>query len=384
MHYPNIVVLFKQNLRIAILTPLLGVGGLCFSIDFNTNAAQNIDTRIATKHAATNKAIYSLQNHTNGIYTRNADCWAADLDLTCASPWNSRGGNKQAGTLITPRHCILVAHYNLKAGDSIRFVTKDNITIRRKIIAHKVNTDFYTNLPDLEIITLDSDVPSSIKPCEFLPANYKTYITNDGDGLPVLYTDQEEKALVADIWSINNNKFFDLQVPVSSNRSALNESVITGDSGNPIFLILNGKPVIIGCFTWGEVGSGNSLTHYSNLADGGAQPAQNINDLIKATDAIAGINTGYKISFFDFTATSINNQPEDTNIKLFVNNQTLQVDLKENNKNAHIIVYDGLGKIITNQFITKNSFNFELSKTGMYLVRVQNGMCQRAYKIFVQ
>ena len=354
-----------------------------FAVDFNANAKDNIDLRIATKHASTNKPIYSLQNHTNGIYIRNSDCWAADLDLTCASPWNSRGGNKQAGTLITPRHCILVAHYNLKAGDSIRFVTKDNVTIRRKIIAHKVNTDWNSNVPDIEVITLDEDVPASITPCKFLPSNYKTYIVNDGDGLPALFTDQEEKALVADIWSINSNKLFDLQVPISSYRSDLNEIIIMGDSGNPVFLILNGKPVIVGCITWAGSGSGNALTYYANLPDRGVQPSQNINDLIVATDAIAGINTGYKISFFDFAATSFKKLPEDTNVKVIVKNQILQLELPENNNNAQIAVLDVLGKIVVDQFVMENSVSFKLSKTGIYFVRVQIGAEIKTYRVFV-
>jgi hypothetical protein len=351
------------------------------AIDFNTNAKQNIDNRIATKHATSNKAIFSLQNHTNGIYTRSADCWAADIDLTCASPWNSRGGNKQAGTLVTPRHCILVAHYNLKAGDSIRFVTMDNVTVRRKIIAHKVNTDFATNLPDLEIITLDSDVPSSITPCQFLPSNYSSFLTGDGDGLPVLYTDQEEKALVADIWSINSSKLFDLQAPFINNRLALNETIITGDSGNPIFLILNGKPVIVGCFTWGGAGSGNALTHYANLPNGGAMPAQNINDLIVATDAIAGINTGYKISFFDFTATEVLDQAEKPNHKLFVKNHLLQVVFGENTNRKQVFVYDAMGRTLANQKVLNLTFNHELSKAGIYVIVVQQGLKSTTYKV---
>lgn len=350
--------------------------------DFNTNAKDNIDLRIVSKHAASNKPIYSLQNHTNGIYTRNPDCWAADIDLTCVSPWNSRGGNKQAGTLITPRHCILAAHYNLKTGDSIRFVTKDNLTIRRKIIAHKVNTDFATNIPDLEIITLDSDVPASITPCQFLPSNYKSYIADNGYGLPVLYTDQEEKALVADSWSINSNKSFNLQVPVSSNRLALNESVITGDSGNPIFLILNGKPVIIGCFTYGGSGSGNALTHYANLSTGGSQPEQSINDLIVATDANAGINTGYKISFFDFLLTSSHPETAHSPARVFAENQILQILLNDNSNYSQVMIFNGLGKLINEQIITGTTYNFELTTTGMYVVRIINGTQLYTYKVF--
>lgn len=82
-------------------------------ININTNASQNVDLRIANKYGAVNKSIYSVQDHTNHIFTRSIDCWAADLDLTCMSPSNSQAGNLRAGTLITPRHCILAAHFTL-------------------------------------------------------------------------------------------------------------------------------------------------------------------------------------------------------------------------------------------------------------------------------
>jgi hypothetical protein len=354
------------------------------AINFNINAAQNIDSRIALKHAATNKPIYSTQNHVSRTFVRNPECWAADLDLTCISPSNNREGNFRAGTLITKRHVILVAHYNLKANDSIYFVTKDNITIRRKIIAHKVNTDWSTNVPDIEILTLNEDVPESITPCHFLPSNYGLYLTGDGDGLPVLYTDQQENALVADIWSINSSKLFELQVPILANRLALNESVVTGDSGNPVFLILNGKPVIFGCFTWGGVGYGNALTYYANLANGGAMPEQNINDLIVATDAIAGINTGYKISFFDFTATATANYIDHTKPKIKIKNRLIQISLSSLRDNSELTITDMFGKIISNSYLSGLQFEYHFENAGVYIVSIRQGSDINHQKVIVK
>ncbi|MDD2797353.1 MAG: T9SS type A sorting domain-containing protein [Bacteroidales bacterium] len=351
--------------------------------DFNSNATLNIDLRIATMHTAANKPIFSSQNHATRKFVRNPNCWASNLDLTCISPSNKSSGNLRAGTLITKRHVILAAHFNLKTNDSIYFVTYDNVTVGRKITGYRVNTDFNTNSPDIEILTLDSDVPETIVPCMFLPSNYANYIANDGDGLPVLYTDQEEKALVADLWDINSAKMYDLQVPITSNRKALNEAVISGDSGDPIFLVLNGKLVIVGCFTWGGAGSGNSLTYYANLPDGGTQPTQNINDLIKASDAVAGVNTGYKISLFDFNATAAVNLPKLMPDQVYMVGKSLVVNLATQ-EDAEVSVIDLFGSQIAVEQLVNQTIKLNIPTKGIYLVTLRKKDVIQTYKVIVR
>ena len=363
---------------------------------FDLNAAANIDTRIATKNATANKPIFSVQNHTGGKYARNVDCWAADLDLTCISPWNSKGIYLRAGTLVTPRHCILAAHFQIQKGDSIRFVTKDNVTIRRKVIAHLINnvnnaTTGNTYMPDMEIITLDSDVPSSITPCQFLPSNWKTYISNNGYKIPVLYTDQQEKALVADIDYIDYTKLFRTLMPSLPNRLALNEAVVSGDSGNPMFLVLNGKLVLFGCITWGatatETASGNAANYYASLPDGGSFPELSINDLIVKTDALASINTGYKITKFDFTAPITNAVQElETPIsaKVFATGRTLKVKLNDIEKKTQVLISDLIGRVIVGRIIEEQNFNYELPSNGVYIVTISDGAYSKSYKILVK
>ncbi len=332
--------------------------------DFNLIAAQSVDSRIATQHdPAVNKLLYSVQNHAQGLYTRSANCWAADLDLTCASPWNSNsdGVNKRAGTLITPRHVLMAAHFPLSTGDRIRFVTKDNVTIERTIIANLVNSGA-SYKRDLQMALLDSDVPGSISVCQFLPSNYATYLSNDGAGLPALYLDQEEKALVADVWGTkyyfagSDDYRYYLQVPTLPYRLAMNETIIGGDSGNPVFLILNGKPVLLGMFTFGYAGSGSSLTNISNLPNGGTGLDRNLNDLILATDALAELNTGYKISFFDFNpvATKVDDLVPELDIVSAVG-RNLSVKQRSNTE-MEISVFDLCGREIMKQSASSSHF----------------------------
>lgn len=219
------------------------------------NIGDSFDTRITDvteENLATKKLIYSTQDHTNGIYVRNTSCWAYDIDLTCISPWNSYGVQYRAGTLISPRHIILARHYNIPVGNTLRFVTQDNVVITRTVIATAV-VDTST---DLQVSLLDEDVPETITFAKVLPDNWQDYVPGLAFGLPVLYTDQQEKALICTgmlngIRIANPLAWFIKRITPASvyeKRALLFEIIVGGDSGNPSFFIINNELVILS--TW--------------------------------------------------------------------------------------------------------------------------------------
>lgn len=223
--------------------------------------SDDIDSRIATKDSS-HKPIYSTQNHATSTYVRNANCWAADLDLTCISPWNSAGSNTRAGTLISPRHVLHAAHYPMYNGNTIRFVTQDNTVITRTItnvINHPSYVPYY---PDIRIAVLDSDVPNTISFAKILPQDWADYLPSIGSNIlnanvPALVLDQEEKALIAEWRSSSTlNSFI---YPTNSQRLLFSESLIVGDSGNPSFLIIDGELVLLAVWTFGGGGSGTNI-----------------------------------------------------------------------------------------------------------------------------
>lgn len=241
------------------------------------HAADAIDTRIAGKNAEIAKPIYSTQNHTSAIYVRNTNCWAADLDLTCISPWNSTDGNRMAGTLISPRHVLFVEHFDFhpSVGATIRFVTTNNTVISRTITALATHPDYVPFYPDITIGVLNSDVPPSISFAKILPQNWETYFPSMSNPpfeydplgrIPALSLDQEEKALVSEWAAIRyatppRNLFLS---PVNEQRLAFFENLILGDSGNPAFLIINNELVILNTWTYGNAGSGTSIVDHKN------------------------------------------------------------------------------------------------------------------------
>lgn len=205
-------------------------------------------------HTADDKSLFSLQNHTAPSYTRNVNCWAAPLNLTGMSPWNSRGSATRSGCAITPRHIILAKHYPLSASDTIRFVAADNSVVTRTIADTTLLAESAYLEKDTQVCLLDSDLPASITPFKFLPADVDDYLPAlDHWNLPALAFDSQEYALCvetfAKYWTISPITAGQFTQPTTNPFLTMSESIVDGDSGNPIFLVVNNAPVLLSHWT---------------------------------------------------------------------------------------------------------------------------------------
>lgn len=222
------------------------------------HAKKQVESRLAGKDPATAKPIFSTANHSNARYERNRNSWVADLDTTPISPWNSHGGNFMAGTLVSPRHIVYATHYAMPVGTKIRFVAKDNSVVERTI-TNAIRPQ-YTGMyfPDITVAVLDSDVPESIGFAKILPDDWGKYIA-ERPNMPCLALDQEEKALVTNLVYLNDYAAF--HTPDSQPANSFFESIVTGDSGNPAFMVIDNQLVLLTVWTFGGGGSGTSLAH---------------------------------------------------------------------------------------------------------------------------
>lgn len=237
--------------------------------------AQGIDSRLLrtqTDGTEVSEAIkiFSKQDHTHSVYIRNPNCWAHDLDMTCISPWNSKGHTRRAGTLISPRHAVWARHYSIPLNSTLRFVDMSNNVVERTIVKTvalpvPAHTNYMSGY-DMVIGLLDRDVPSSITFAKVLPRNFtEIYGSHLHHALPVLSTDYEEKALVDDLNAMHD-KMVSLSTPILSYRHAYYESKIVGDSGNPSFFVIDNQLVFLFVFTYGGAGSGTSVQyHYDDI-----------------------------------------------------------------------------------------------------------------------
>ena len=227
-------------------------------------ASDSVDNRIVVLNASTAKPIFSTQNHNTPSYIRNSGCWVNDLNLTPISPWNSTAGSNMAGVLISPRHIIFAAHYQINNGSTVRFVDNNNNTVTRTMINKLTHPDYIPYYPDLALGLLDSDVPNTIGFVKILPQNWSDYLPSLSSlyRLPCLVLDQEEKALISELRSLSTTANF--SAPSNPTRLAFFESIITGDSGNPAFLIIDDELVIITVWTFGAAGGGTSILFHKN------------------------------------------------------------------------------------------------------------------------
>lgn len=207
--------------------------------------------------------IYSTQDHTTPLYVRNTNLWAASLDLTCMSPWNSVHSGDGAGTLVSPSF-ILSAHHFSPEG-TIRFISANGTIHTRTLVA-----DAWV-ATDVRVMKLSSPLPSEIKPAKILPANWTDYLPSDISGLPVLIGDKEEKALCGSLDNLDGTRISYNQPQADSKRRALYEIPANGDSSNGVFLYLGTQPVIVTMlhqYANGGVGAvGDSIHFYKSIIE---------------------------------------------------------------------------------------------------------------------
>lgn len=205
------------------------------------DASWQIDSRISGQTPAATMPMYDTLDHTTPSYVRNTSCWAADLDLTGISPWNSQSTATRCGTMISPRH-ILWSHHSsnyVDDGETIRFVTGDNTVVTRT-----VDTSLQISSTDIRIGVLTADVPDTIGFYKILPSDYTDVFPDRAVGAPLLVVDQEKQAVVHDVVYLGGPGSHG--EPTDSTRASFYELLVSGDSGHPAFLVLDGELVLLG------------------------------------------------------------------------------------------------------------------------------------------
>jgi hypothetical protein len=219
-------------------------------------------------------------------WPRNNNCWAKSIDLTgyaaCIVPLGGVGG----GTLITKKHVLLSNHVPYSNSPfMIFFINNNNVSLVYNVMKTKrvANTDIL-------IGELDKEVDSSLKVCSVLPANYLKYFDKQIN-FPLLYSDQERKALIGENGLINitygsTNTL--INISKDPNRAQYFEPVIGGDSGNIVSTIINNELVLIGAWymTFGAMaGLGTNIPSY----------------ITEVNNTITSLSSGYKVNEVDLS-----------------------------------------------------------------------------------
>lgn len=257
-----------------------------------SKATVGIDTNLAIAALDTNSnwwarnvAIYASMDHATTNYVRNTNCWAYGVDLTCIAAYNSfETGTRRAGTLISPRHVVFANHYFPPNGTELRFVAHDNTVVTR-VLSNSVQID----LTDLRIGVLDSDVPTNlITFAKVLPSSFTNYFPNSlkpisSKYIPALCLNQNGCALESDISTVTVG--ISLKAPTDATRNRFYADKTSGDSGQPAFIILNGRLVLLTVYTYSGAGSGWFVSAY----------------LSQINSAMAALGGGYSLTPMDLS-----------------------------------------------------------------------------------
>ena len=257
-----------------------------------------LDSALSGADPVTQQAVYTSQDHAGATYVRNSSFFLSShvQALTCASPWNSSGGNKKAGTAITERHAVLNSHYRFGVGTTLRFVTSDNSVIERTVVqARGIFTDVTSPDTDVWMVLLDSDLPASITPCKLFPSDYELYLpagsyatSYAATSIPLIALDQEEKGIVVDVFNNYTTSSGKLRAswmtPTEPDRIAFNEPIVGGDSSNPVFAAIGSELWLMSSFWWPNFGP-----FYGGLVS-------ELNAMIVTLDTLQGDLRGYTVT----------------------------------------------------------------------------------------
>ena len=194
--------------------------------------------RVSTVGATNTMYLAGAYSATN--FLRDTNCWAAGIDVTCASPWNSAGGRYYAGTLVTPQHFAYAAHFMAPTGTVFRWIDATNGIHDRTLVDQRILAR------DIAIGLLDSPLGAEITPAKILTSGGLSYLRGryglrGAPGIRLLALDQAERA-----WSVSSVIMENVttELPDSSsvfantNLPFYREKAVGGDSGNPVFLIV--------------------------------------------------------------------------------------------------------------------------------------------------
>lgn len=159
----------------------------------------------------------------------------------------------RTATLVSPEHVVMAAHYQRPVGSTMVFHDRRGRPQRRVLAA----VESLAGITDVAVGRLDAPLPDSVRPYRLLPpsGSYGALA-----GCPAVVTDQHRKAFVHEIANVPDNGLSFRHPATSRIPAHLTKSLVTGDSGNPSFLLVGGELVLIETHTFGGPGAGPFLS----------------------------------------------------------------------------------------------------------------------------
>jgi hypothetical protein len=275
----------------------------------NSNILNKI-SEIESGEVSASLPLFSTKDNDTPTYVRNTSNWLGESveHLTGYSPWNSAYGSDFGCIAITPRHVWFAKHVTTSlTGATIRFITSDN-----QVVSKTISRILNSSTTDLAVALLDSDLPESINIIKILQnSSSKKFKPSCTGG--VFWINKDKESLITTISNFGITSGITTIIPASSsdlknkdfytseidgNQRSFYKSVVTGDSGSPLFLLINEEPILAGLvYSAPETPNTEGFELHglwqNDLSNGG------LNTLIANVYAAEGISTGYTVTNFD-------------------------------------------------------------------------------------
>lgn len=309
----------------------------------------------------TSNAIYSSYSSTaNSTWASNN--WTGEVDFSGIAFDANR-----TCTLISPRHVLMATHYQRSVGSTIVFHNSNGDVHTAKLTAKQSVPDGLN--PDITVGLLDVDVP--VKYYKILnPSN--EWITCL-DNVLVVSTHHTRQASIREVSNISG-----LRIGFTSSNAVPTSyyaSVVSGNSGNPNFLIIDGEPILISTFTYGGGGSGPFFSNPSNF--------NSINSIM------ASLGGGYQLETATCTCDTLSIEDVENasnNILVYPNPTSDILNLKYSQIISDIEVLDINGRLILKSPINakETTVNLNYLQNGIYILKINSEYGTITKKIIIE
>jgi hypothetical protein len=241
----------------------------CNEVSLEATVVSSMQALTNSHSPSTGIALYNL--NTNGPVSYNTNCWIYGLKgytSICASNGYATSGENalwyQSGcVLITSKHALTVDHLGWVSSNVLRFIGKSGT--HYTALVTNVTTIRPYGSGDLKLLTLDRDLTNDVEPVRVLPFGAYNKMTLEITNtvlrngclsryLPCIAIEQQKGAYADDLYNWYTSG---LQADVTSSvwfpAWANGYEPWPGDSGHPIFVIINNELVLVGCWSFEDV-----------------------------------------------------------------------------------------------------------------------------------
>ncbi|MCP5536687.1 MAG: hypothetical protein H7A51_10735 [Akkermansiaceae bacterium] len=191
----------------------------------------------------------AVANQPPDIFTTYNASGRSRLSQGWTSKFDASGisfNDKRTCTLITPRHVVMAKHYTRPLFRPVVFHDRRGKRAERQIVSVKYLTG------DVAVGLLDEALPANFTPYPVLrpSPDLASRLVNGY----ALVTDQNRRIFVHQVAAIRNGAIaFKFDV---NKKNGYYKKLVSGDSGNPSFVMRRGHPVLIETHTGGGPGLG--------------------------------------------------------------------------------------------------------------------------------